>query len=331
MRAWNFNSANGGVEKNLHINEAAPMPIPKADQHLIRVLAASLNPVDYKVAEAPLIGRLIIPKNACPGIDVVGEIVKPASGSSLKTGQMVFGMAGTSLVAGGAMAQYTVVPSKAAAAVPEGADKSALATVGVAGMTAYQSIVPFVKDGSRIFINGGSGGTGVFGIQIAKAVGCHVTTSCSTTNVELCKSLGADEVLDYKQAPVLQQLKKQKPFDHIVDNVGADYDLYWKAHEYSVPKAKYVFVGATPGVGFGLFIMKVTLIPGFLGGGKRSMSPMFAVPNVEHMDTIAKWMGEGKVKPVIDQRFKFEQGKEAMEKMKSGRTKGKIVFEVAEA
>lgn len=329
MRAWQFNSNKDGIDKNLHINESAPLPTTKRDQHLIRVLTASLNPVDYKVAEAPLIGRFATPKNACPGIDVVGEIVKPASDSSMKVGQLVFGMAGSSLAAGGAMAQYAMLPSKAAAPVPEGGNKTELATVGVAGMTAYQSIVPFVKDGSRVFINGGSGGTGIYGIQIAKAVGCHVTTSCSTTNVELCKSLGADEVLDYKKSPVLQQLKAQEPFDHIVDNVGGDYDLYWKAHEYSAPQAKYVFVGATPGLPFALFMLKVKIIPGFLGGGKRVLIPLFSVPDVEQMGRIAKWMGEGRVRAIIDQKFKFEEGREAMAKMKSGRTKGKIVLEVA--
>lgn len=331
MRAWQFNSNAGGLEKNLRINEDAPLPVPKADQHLVRVLAASLNPVDYKIAEIPFIGRFATPKNATPGIDVAGEIVKPASGSPLKAGQLVFGMAGASLAAGGAMAQYVPVQAKATAVVPQGGKTTDLATVGVAGMTAYQSIIPYVKDGSRVFINGGSGGTGVYGIQIAKAVGCHVTTTCSTVNVELCKSLGADAVLDYKKAPVLEQLKKQKPFDHIVDNVGADYDLYWKSHEYSQPKAKYVFVGATPGLSFGLFMMKVTLLPGFLGGGKRSFAAMFAEPKIDQMDKIAYWMGEGRVKAIIDQKFKFEQGREAMARMKSGRAKGKIVLEVAEA
>ena len=329
MRAWMYNSSKGGIDKNMSINDSAPVPTPKADQHLVRVLAMSLNPVDYKVSEAPLIGRFAMPKNAVPGIDIVGQIVKPASDSSLKAGQMVFGMAGASIVAGGAMAQYATIASKAAACVPEGADKDGIVTAGVCGMTSYQSIVPYVKNGSRVFINGGSGGTGVFGIQIAKAVGCHVTTSCSTVNVELCKSLGADEVLDYKKGSVLEQLKKQKPFDHVVDNVGGDYDLYWRAHYYTTANAKYVFIGATPGPAFAWFMIKVNFIPGFLGGGRRKLQPLFAVPDVDHMNKIAAWMGEGKVKAVIDQRFKFEQGREAMAKMKSGRTKGKIVVEVA--
>ena len=146
----------------------------------------------------PLLSWLAIPKPAIPGIDIVGRIVKPANGSSLKTDQLVFGAASASALAGAGLAEYAAVPSNGVVTVPSGMDLIDAASIPVAGLTAYQSIIPHVKPGSRVFLNGGSGGVGVFAIQIAKAVDCHVTTSCSTTNVELCKSLGADEVIDYK-------------------------------------------------------------------------------------------------------------------------------------
>jgi alkaline phosphatase D len=83
--------------------------------------------------------------------------------------------------------------------------------------------VPHVKSGDKVFINGGSGGTGCFGIQIANAVGCHVTTSCSTANVEFCKSLGAEEVVDYRKGSVIEALKASGvKFGHVVDNIGTD-------------------------------------------------------------------------------------------------------------
>jgi len=205
MRAWQYTIVKGGLENNLELNPIAPLPKPKPNQHLAQIIATALNPIDYKPAEIPFIGRLIVPNPATPGIDFVGRIVTSAQGSSLKPGQLAFGAAGASPIAGGALAEFALVGVNAAVALPEGVDPIDVATVGVAGLTAYQSIVPKVKEGDRIFINGGSGGTGVFGIQFAKAVGCHVTTTCSTPNVEFCKSLGADEVVDYKRGSVLKR------------------------------------------------------------------------------------------------------------------------------
>jgi len=329
MRAWQYSSAAGGIEKHLRMNPLASLPTLKPDENLIRVIAMALNPVDYKPVEVPFIGRFTHSKNAIPGLDVVGQVVKPAAGSSFKVGQVVFGVAGSSLFAGGAMADYATINVKTAVPVPEGVDLVQAGTVGIAGVTAYQSIVPFVKPASRVFINGGSGGTGTYGIQIAKAVGCHITTTCSTPNVELCKSLGADEVIDYKKGPVLEQLKKQKPFDLIVDNVGADYSLFFKAHEYSNPSAKYAFVGVTPSLGFFGFMIKASVLPGFLGGAKRKMQLIFAEPKSEDLSVIGHWMAEGKVRGVIDQRFTFEQGIDAIKRQKTGRARGKMVIDVA--
>ena len=154
-----------------------------------------------------MVTRFLIPRPATPGIDVVGKVVRPADGSDIRPGQIVFGASGTGVLAGGALAGYAAAKKDAVAVLPEGVDPIWGATAGVAGLTAHQSIVPYVKDGSNVFINGGSGGTGIFGIQVAKAKGCYVTTSCSTPNVDLCKSLGADEVIDYKKQSVLDALK----------------------------------------------------------------------------------------------------------------------------
>lgn len=236
------------------------------------MLAVALNPVDYKPAEIPLISFLI-PKPATPSIDFAGPIVTPATGSPLKPGQLVFGMAGTNPLAGGALAEFALTEKEITVALPDGVDLVDAATIGVAGLTAYQSIVPNVKKGDHIFINGGSGGTGVFGIQIAKAVGCYVTATCSSANIELCKSLGADEVVDYRKQTVVEALKASgRKFDHVVDNVGADQKLYWRCHEYTTPHAVYVMVGGTPSLGYAVSMSKMRLWPGFLGGGKRKFA-----------------------------------------------------------
>lgn len=110
---------------------------------------------------------------------------------------------------------------------------------GVAGLTAYQSIVPRVKQGDRVFINGGSGGVGCFGIQLAKVVGCHVTTSCSERNVELCRRLGADGVVDYTKVSVADALKEKGwKFDHVVDNVGTNEELIWSLEVWGVLESR---------------------------------------------------------------------------------------------
>jgi NADPH:quinone reductase-like Zn-dependent oxidoreductase len=329
MRAWQYNSVHSGLEKNLKLNNIPP-PVPSPSQNLIRTVAVALNPVDYKAAEIPLIGRLLVPSAATPGIDFAGVLLKPASGSDLKVGQLVFGVAGTTPFAAGVLKEYILVEKGRLVKVPEGVDPVDAATMGVAGLTAYQSIVPHVKKGDQIFINGGSGGTGVFGIQVAKAVGCRVTTSCSTANVELCKSFGAEEVVDYRKGSVIEALKKSKvKFDHIVDNVGTDPDLYWHCHEFTKPEALYVMVGGAPtwsGLRNGL---KRKLIPSMLGGGKRKFTGFFPSPKIEDLEKLGMWMEEGKVKAVIDTKFKFEEAPKAFEKLKTGRARGKVVVDVA--
>lgn len=329
MKAWQYSSTKGGLEKNLKINESAPLPKPKADQHLIQVIAAALNPVDYKPQEIQLVSRFFLPNPATPCIDVVGKVVRPADGSDVRPGQMVFGASGTGVLAGGALAGYAVARKDAVAVLPEGLDPVWGATVCIAGLTAYQTIVPYVKDGSRVFINGGSGGTGIFGIQVAKAKGCHVTTTCSTPNVDLCKSLGADEVIDYKKQGVLDALKASgRKFDHVVDNVGHNPELYWHCHDYSNPKAVFVQVGAPASVRAALESAAMRLLPGFLGGGKRKLQGFFAVAKAEDLAEIGGMMASGQVKPVVDTQFRFEDAPKAFERLKTGRAKGKIVVEV---
>lgn len=330
MRAWQYTTTKSGLEKNLHMNPSAPLPSQKSDQHLIRTLAAALNPIDYKPAEIPGITRFAITTPATPGIDFSGIIVKPATNSPLKAGQLVFGAAGNSPFAGGALAELCVSNIKSTVALPDGVTPIDAATVGVAALTAYQSIVPHVKAGDRIFINGGSGGTGVFGIQIAKTAGCHVTTTCSSANVELCKKLGADEVLDYKKESVLKILiASGHKFDHAVDNVGKDKDLIWRCHEFMQSGAVYVLVGGEPSFGNLADTLKRKILPGFFGGLKGKVVGFWPQPKAEDLTQIGAWMKAGKVTAVVDQLFTFEQAPQAIEKLKTGRAKGKIVIDIA--
>lgn len=330
MLAWQYTTTKNGLENNLHLNPSAPIPTPKPNQHLIRTIATALNPVDYKPAEIPLVARFALPKPATPSCDFAGTIIKPASGSPLKPGQRVFGVAGNTPLAGGALAEFCVAGVKSTVALPEGVGAVEGATLGIAAVTAYQSIVPHVKAGDKIFINGGSGGTGVFGIQVAKGVGCHVTTSCSTGNVDLCRSLGADVVVDYTKESVLDALKGSgNRFDHVVDNVGKDKQLAWHCHEFMRSGAVYVMVGGEPTLDGLADTVKRKVWPAFLGGIKGKVVGFWPQQKVEDLQQIGEWMKSGKVRTVIDQKFSFEQAPQAFEKLKTGRAKGKIVIDVA--
>ncbi|KAL9090675.1 MAG: hypothetical protein Q9165_005163 [Trypethelium subeluteriae] len=329
MRAWQYTSARGGLENNLKLNARAPMPVPKdpSTQHVIQVLSVCLNPVDYKVAE--LIPSAMLSKSSTPGIDFVGKITTAARESKLIKGDTVFGIAALSPVSGGALAEYVVVSMEGAAKLPRGMEPINAATLGVAGLSAYQSIVPYVKAGDKIFINGGSGGVGVFSIQIAKILGCHVTTSCSTANINLCRTLGADEVIDYKKGSVLEALRKKGGFNHIVDNVGNDFQLYWQAHTYSGSTAKFVGVAGGPSLRHFAFATTARLWPGFLGGGKRHFASFLAQPRLDQLQQMGSWMTEGKMKAVIDSRFPFDKAPDAFRRLKTERAKGKIVVDIA--
>lgn len=248
MRASQFTTATGGLEKNLQVNSNAALPKGanslSKHQTLVRVNYAALNPVDYKVPEMPVVGYMAITKPASPSMDFSGKVVSTQR-SDLKPGQWVFGK--TEPPQFGALAEYCIIGQEGCVPLPEGVSPKEAACVGVAGLTAYQCIAPYVKQGDKVFINGGSGGTGTFGIQFAKALGCHVTTTCSGPNVDLCKSLGADEIIDYRTQNAVQSLiRSGTQYDLVFDTVGADFGLYWHAHHYLKPAKSYVCIGATP-------------------------------------------------------------------------------------
>jgi NADPH:quinone reductase-like Zn-dependent oxidoreductase len=330
MRALQYTSTKGGIEKNLKINPSSPLPKPAPNQHLIQILAVALNPVDYKLPELPLVSRFLISKPATPCVDFAGCMVIPASGSNLKPGQLVFGVSGSSPLSGKALREFNIATQEAVAAIPEGLKPVDACTIGVAGLTAYQSIVPRVKKGDRIFINGGSGGVGAFGIQIAKVICCHVTTTCSGRNMEFCKSLGADEVVDYTKGSVANVFKENGwKFDHVVDNAGGNDELVWRCGEFLKPGAVYVKVAGDLSLHGIIDGFKRKILPGAFGGVKGKIEGFWPKPSVEDLNRIAGWMQEGKVKAVVDHQFTFEEAPKAFEKLKTGRARGKIVVDVA--
>lgn len=184
MRAWQWSACSTTLEDAIQLNESAPLPTAKHSlgpgESLIQVHAAALNPVDYKLAELPVVGRMAIPKPTTPGLDFAGRVVQAGPDCNVRIGQMVFGKLEPKQQFG-TLGEFIIGSKAGTVPIPEGVSAEKAATLGVCGLVTYQCIAPNVKKGHRILINGGSGGTGTFAIQIAKSLGCHVTTTCSST------------------------------------------------------------------------------------------------------------------------------------------------------
>lgn len=330
MRGWLYTSTSGGLEHTMQLTDAAPQPRVSESNMLVQVHRMSLNPTDYKVPEHGLVARAVIPVPASPGADYAGTVVVTGSGiTAFHVGDRVFGR--LDKVRHGSLAQYVVVRQGECALVPKGVSLDDASTVGTAGLTAYQALARNVKQGDRVFLNGGSGGTGTFEIQIAKALGCHVTTSCSGRNVELCRSLGADEVIDYTRENVSEVLKAKGPvFDLVVDNIGSSpADLYKAADIYLKPGGKYLQIAWKSTLSGVMSLVERFVIPSILGGGKRKWEHLLVLTKYDDLVQIGKWMQDGKVKAVIDDTFEFEDAPEAIKKLKTGRTRGNIVVKVS--
>lgn len=294
----------------------------------VRVAYATLNPVDYKIAES--LGPYILSKPAIPGFDYSGTVVA-STVPSRPPGTKVFGQ--TPVPTGGCLASFIIVKGPdACVPIPSGVRLKDAACAGVAGNTAYDTLYPFVKDlpkGAKVLINGGSGGTGTFGIQIAKVLGCYVTTTCSGPNVTLCKDLGADQVLDYRTQPLVPSLTRSgTQYDLIIDNVFASADLYYGSPAYLKPSGRYLTIAASPSFSFAWTALKIFLWPSWLGGGQRKFALVSNEPSTEKYARLGQWIAEGKVKAVVEKMYKLEECGEAFARLKTGRVRGKLVVEL---
>ncbi|KAJ6086405.1 hypothetical protein N7467_005319 [Penicillium canescens] len=295
MRAWQA-STPGPFLKTLTLTSIASLSEPlQRGQVLIAVSRAGLNPADYKMCEVGLVSRAITSFPKTPGMDLAGRIIDVAEGvTDVKKGDVVIARA-TPTKCGGSLAEH---------------------------------IVP----GDKVFLNGGSGGVGLFGIQVTKALGCHVTVTCSAVKAEQCKSLGADEVIDYKSYDVLAELRKDGPvFAVCVDNVGnSPTDLYASSHTFLQEGAKFIFVGGAISRSSFVSLSKSLALPAFLGGGKRKFIPYKTDNRRADLEQVRDWLVEGKVRTVIDSTFGFEEADKAIEKLRDGSGGGKIIVRVQE-
>jgi NADPH:quinone reductase-like Zn-dependent oxidoreductase len=302
--------------------EELPKPTPADDQLLVKVHAAALNPLDWHTMRgSPYIMRMSsglgAPKDVRVGVDFAGTVEAVGKNvTQFKPGDEVFGGAD------GAVAEYVVVrESRAVALKPTNMTFEQAASVPVAAITALQALRDKggIKPGQRVLINGASGGVGTFAVQIAKHFGAEVTGVCSTRNVELVRSLGADRVVDYTQEDFAQGPER---YDIILDNVGnrSLADL----RRVMQPNGALVIVGGPKGNWIGPMtgVIKAAVVAPFVD---QKLGFFIARLNHEDMKLLGELMQAGQMTPVIDRRYPLGEAAKAMAYLEEGRARGKVI------
>ena len=304
-------------------------PVPNDDQLLVKVRAASVNPYDWHFIEGtPKIIRLMgvglrKPKDTRVGVDFAGTVEAVGKNvTNFKPGDEVFGGRG------GAFAEY-VCPraTRAVALKPSNVTFEQAASVNIAGITALQALRDKgkVQPGQKVLINGASGGVGTFAVQIAKSLGADVTGVCSTRNVDLVRSLGADRVIDYTKEDFTKSAER---YDVMLDNVGNR--TLSECKSVLTPKGKYVLIGGggaseqglLGGLGKALWAM---LFSKFVN---QQMGMMMADPSQKDLTILADMMQSGKLKPVIDRTYKLAEVPQAIQYLEQGHARGKVIITV---
>ena len=286
-------------------------PTIGADDVLIEVYAASVNPVDWKLREGYLKEMLTYEMPLVIGWDVSGVIKEVgANVTDLQVGDEVFSR--PDIARQGTYAEYVAVDAHLVVKKPATLSFEEAASLPLVAHTAWQVMfeVMNAKPGDRIFIGAGSGGVGTVAIQLAKAHGLYVITSTSTPNVDWVKALGADEVIDYKQQDPATTVRE---LDFVFDTMGGD----GQGKLYDMLKENGMLVSiSTP--------------PDEAEAERANVrcEYVFMQPTGERLQRIADAVEQGELKPVIDRVFPLEQTKQAHDYGEEGHAKGKIVIKV---
>src|SRR6266487_1781261 len=313
---------------NLKLADIAK-PVPNDGQLLVRVRAVSVNPYDWHFIEGTpkfmraMIGGLRKPKDIRLGVDFAGTVEAVGKNvTQYKPGDEVFG--GST----GAFAQYLCRRATGSVAPkPAGLTFEQAASINIAGITALQGVRDKgkVQPGQKVLINGASGGVGTFAVQIAKSFDADVTGVCSTRNLDMVRSLGADHVIDYTKEDFT---KSGQTYDVILDNVP-NHSLSEIRHSLT-PNGKYVMIGGggpndNRWVGpFGRVIHTLVLSP-FIS---QKMGMMMADPSQKDLTTLADMMQSGKLKAVIDRTYRLTEVPDAIRYLEQGHARGKVVITV---
>ena len=290
---------------------------------LVQVHAAAVNPADWHfLTGTPYVMRvgtgLSKPKNSTLGLDLAGRV--EAVGSSVtrfRPGDEVFG------AHNGAFAEYARVPEDAIAPKPANLTFDQAAAVPVAGITALQGLRDKgnLQSGQRVLIIGASGGVGTFAVQLAKAFGAQVTGVCSTGNVDLVRSLGADHVVDYTKEDFTRDVGRHDLVFQVAGNESP-----WKCRRVLTPKGTLVLCSGDGGGNW--FGPLIGIAGGLASAAFASQRTAIWIAKVTTKDLVdlTRLLEAGKVTPVIDRRYALAEAPEALRYQGEGHTQGKIVI-----
>lgn len=312
-----------------------PRPTLKDDELLVQVHAASVNPIDNMIPTGLFKAVVKLQLPATLGSDLAGIVTEVGSQvTRFKPGDAVF--ANIFEQGTGSIAEFAVVPESAAALKPANLDFVQAASIPMVGLTSWQALKERVdlRADQKVFIPAGSGGVGTFAIQLAKHLGAKVGTTTSTGNVDLVRSLGADEVIDYKKQEFETVLRG---YDAVLGTVRGD--TIEKSIGILKARGKVVSLVGPLDVAFAR-ARRLNLVLRFVIAlmsrkvmrltRKRDVdySFLFARPDGDQLAQIGKLLETQRIRPVIDKVFPFEQAREALEYLALGRSKGKVVVQM---
>lgn len=332
MKALIFNRY--GKRDNITFADV-PRPLPKPDEILVQVHAAGLNPIDTMVPKGTFKPMLKFQLPATLGSDLAGVVVEVGSRvTRFKPGDAVF--ASIFDTGRGALAEFAVVAENAAALKPANLDFVQAASIPMVGLTSWQALKERakLKPGQKVFIPAGSGGIGTFAIQLAKFLGAKVGTTTSTANVDLVRSLGADEVVDYKKQ---QSEDVLRDYDAVLGTVRGD--ALEKSLRILKPKSAVVSLIGPPDAAFARARRMNFIMVALFGLLSRKIirrarkrgaaySFLFVHPDGRQLAEIGELLKSERIRPVIDRVFPFEQAREALVYLEQGRAKGKVVVQM---
>ncbi|MFT5420805.1 MAG: NADPH:quinone reductase-like Zn-dependent oxidoreductase [Candidatus Endobugula sp.] len=301
-----------GDRSVLELNANVEIPTPAANEVLIKVKSASVNPVDWKIREGYLQAMLNHTLPLTLGWDVSGEVVATGEQvSKLNVGDAVYSR--PDIAKNGSYAEYITVVADEVAIKPKSLSWQEAAGVPLAALTAWQSLYELAKleAGERVLIHAGSGAVGQFAIQLAKLRGATVYTTTSSKNTRLVLSLGADHAIDYHK----EDFSELKEIDVVFDTIGGE----TQANSWKTLKK-------------GGRLVSITENPDEAIAAKHNVSAFFCFvqPNSEQLDKLAEFADAGKLKVSIDSEFGLDEVTKAHERSESGRAQGKIIINVSE-
>jgi len=315
----------------------AEMPTPEIDEYevLAEIHAASINPVDFKIRDGKV--KLLV-KYKMPlilGNDFSGVVVKVgAKVTRFKVGDEIYARPRKSKI--GTFTEYIAIHEDDIALKPKNLSFEEAASIPLVGLTSYQALTDILQlqKGQKILIHAGAGGVGTFAIQLAKLMGAFVATTASEAGANLVKSLGADEIINYKTEKFEEKLEN---YDVVFDTLGGE--TLEKSFEVIKSGGKIVSVSGLPNARFGkeygsgffktlLFSAASHKLTALEKKHNVQYSFLFMKPSGEQLRIIADFIETGKIKPIIDRVFPFENAQKAMEYAESGRAKGKIILKI---